>query len=311
MNERRGILTAILAYTLWGLTPLYWALVEGIHPIEVVLIRTIMSFLFMILIIPIFNHTTQFKKDLKYLKENKSKIFTVILAGFVISINWGMYVYGVNSGHAVEVSIGFYLTPLITIILAFLFLRDRYKLVEWVAIGITVIGIIYMIIKLGTVPYIAFIIGLSFAFYSLIKSSLSIHALSSITLETLALLPFAIAGLIYMHVNYGLTIGMNSSTYWLLLAGAVTSVPLVLFSASAKQVPLSLMAFLLYIDPTLIFILGIFVFKEPFSMDEFIGFIFIWIAMILYIYTKYNEGKIAQRAYDSGQYKRRKEELYD
>ncbi len=121
-----GISLAVLAYTLWGLTPLYWALIDGIHPIEVVLIRTIMSFIFMIIIIPMFNHTGEF---IKYLKANKSKIFTVILAGFVISINWGMYVYGVNSGHAIEVSIGFYLTPLVTIILAFIFLRERYKLV--------------------------------------------------------------------------------------------------------------------------------------------------------------------------------------
>src|SRR5699024_9761978 len=196
-------------------------------------------------------------------------------------------VYGVNSGHAIEVSIGFYLTPLVTIILAFIFLRERYKLVEWVAIFITVIGILYMILKLGAIPYIAFIIGLSFAFYSLIKSSLDIHALSSITLETLALLPFAIGGLIYMSMNYDLTIGYNSSTYWLLLSGAVTSIT------------------------TLIFLVRIFIFKEPFSMDEFIGFIFIWIAMILYIYTKYKDGKIAQRAYDSGEYARRKEEMYD
>lgn len=311
MGEKRGISIAVLAYTLWGLTPLYWALIDGIHPIEVVLVRTIMSFVFMIIIIPVFNHTEEFIKDLKYLKENKSKIFTVILAGFVISINWGMYVYGVNSGHAVEVSIGFYLTPLVTIILAFIFLRERYKLVEWIAIFITLSGILYMIIKLGTIPYIAFIIRLSFAFYSLIKSSLDIHALSSITLETLALLPFAIGGLIYMSMNYDLTIGYNTSTYWLLLSGAVTSIPLLLFSASAKKVPLSLMAFLLYIDPTLIFLVGIFIFKEPFSMDEFIGFIFIWIAMFLYIYTKYKDGKIAQRAYDSGEYARRKEEMYD
>src|SRR5699024_4932269 len=184
MGEKRGISIAVLAYTLWGLTPLYWALIDGIHPIEVVLIRTIMSFIFMIIIIPLFNHTGEFIKDLKYLKANKNKIFTVILAGFVISINWGLYVYGVISGHA-----------------------------------------------------FAFIIGLSFAFYSLIKSSLDIHALSSITLETLALLPFAIGGLIYMSMNYDLTIGYNSSTYWLLLSGAVTSIPLLLFSASAKNVP--------------------------------------------------------------------------
>ncbi|AJC96203.1 EamA family transporter RarD [Staphylococcus hyicus] len=283
---KKGIMFSFIAYILWGTLPLYWALITGINAIETLMIRIILSLIFMLILLPIMKQWTTFKNDLHSLIASPKKLIIIIVAGYVVTLNWGTFIYAIEAGYVLQTSLGYYINPLVSILLAMIFFKERFNRLEWGAILIALTGVLYMTIKIGEFPYISLLLAFSFGIYGLLKKLVPLNALSSITIETIVTTPMALIYIVYMALHSHLSIGLNMSTFWLLFSGAVTAVPLLSFSAGAIRIPLSLMGFIQYVGPTLIFILGIFVFNEPFNTDQFITFCFIWSGIFIYILSQ-------------------------
>lgn len=284
---KKGFFFAFGAYILWGILPIYWELISDIGAFEILAFRIVLSMVFMLFILIITKNTAPFKRDIKQLFTNPIQLIAIIAAGYVITINWGTFIWAVTNGHVLQSSLGYYINPLVSILLALTFLKERFNKLEWIAIGLAVIGVLYMTLKMGVFPGISLLLAGSFGVYGLIKKIVPIDAISSITIECIVTAPAGFIYLWYIWQNGGLSFGMNSSSFWLIFSGAVTAVPLILFSAGARRIPLSLTGFIQYIGPTLMFILGIFLFKEPFDIDQLITFVFIWIGIIIYSISQY------------------------
>lgn len=284
---KKGIFFAFGAYFLWGILPIYWGLINDIGAFEILSFRIVLSMIFMLFIVILTKNTEPFKRDIQRLFTNPIQLIAIIAAGYVITINWGTFIWAVTNGHVLQSSLGYYINPLVSILLAFIFLKERFNKLEWIAIGLAVVGVLYMTLKIGVFPGISLLLAGSFGIYGLIKKLIPIDAISSITIECIVTAPAGFIYLWYIWHHGGLTFGMNVSSFWLLFSGAVTAVPLILFSAGARRIPLSLTGFIQYIGPTLMFLIGIFLFKEPFDLDQLITFIFIWIGIIIYSISQY------------------------
>lgn len=284
---KKGIIFAFGAYFLWGILPIYWGLIDDIGAFEILAFRIVLSMIFMLFIVILTKNTAPFKRDIQRLFTNPIQLIAIIAAGYVITINWGTFIWAVTNGHVLQSSLGYYINPLVSILLALIFLKERFNKLEWIAIGLAVVGVLYMTLKIGIFPGISLLLAGSFGIYGLIKKLVPIDAISSITIECIVTAPAGFIYLWYIWHQGGLTFGMNVSSFWLLFSGAVTAVPLILFSAGARRIPLSLTGFIQYIGPTLMFLIGIFLFKEPFDLDQLITFIFIWVGIIIYSISQY------------------------
>lgn len=288
MSEtKKGIIYAALAYVIWGVLPIYWNIVDKIGPFEILAHRILWSAVFMVLLLIFTKQLTMFKHATIKLFKNKKMLFAIIAAGYIITINWGTFIWAVNNHHVLQASLGYYINPLMSILLAFIFLGERFSKAQWLAILLAFLGVIYMTFQVGEFPYVSIILATSFALYGLIKKVVDIDAFSSITIECIVTLPAALIYIYYLSQIDAVTFGVNAASGWLLLSGAVTAIPLILFSAGARRIPLSLTGFLQYIGPTIMFFIGIFLLNEHFDIDQLITFILIWAGIIIYSYSKY------------------------
>lgn len=285
---KKGIFFALGAYVLWGILPIYWELIDHIGAFEILAFRIIFSMIFMILLLVVGRKQREaFLRDVNQLFIHPVQLVAIIVAGYVITINWGTFIWAVTNGHVLQSSLGYYINPLVSIVLALIFLKERFNKFEWLAIIFALIGVLYMTIKIGEFPFVSIMLALSFGVYGLLKKIVHIDAISSIAIECIVTAPAGIIYVIYLWQQHHMTFGFNMSSFWLVLSGAVTAIPLILFSAGAKRIPLSLTGFIQYVGPTIMFILGIFVFKEKFDVHQLITFIFIWIGIILYSISQY------------------------
>ncbi|WP_256277539.1 EamA family transporter RarD [Staphylococcus sp. HMSC066C03] len=279
---------ALGAYVLWGILPIYWELIDHIGAFEILAFRIIFSMIFMILLLVVGRKQREaFLRDVNQLFIHPVQLVAIIVAGYVITINWGTFIWAVTNGHVLQSSLGYYINPLVSIVLALIFLKERFNKFEWLAIIFALIGVLYMTIKIGEFPFVSIMLALSFGVYGLLKKIVHIDAISSIAIECIVTAPAGIIYVIYLWQQHHMTFGFNMSSFWLVFSGAVTAIPLILFSAGAKRIPLSLTGFIQYVGPTIMFILGIFVFKEKFDVHQLITFIFIWIGIILYSISQY------------------------
>lgn len=285
---KKGIFFALGAYVLWGILPIYWELIDHIGAFEILAFRIIFSMIFMILLLVVGRKQREaFLRDVNQLFIHPVQLVAIIVAGYVITINWGTFIWAVTNGHVLQSSLGYYINPLVSIVLALIFLKERFNKFEWLAIIFALIGVLYMTIKIGEFPFVSIMLALSFGVYGLLKKIVHIDAISSIAIECIVTAPAGIIYVIYLWQQHHMTFGFNMSSFWLVFSGAVTAIPLILFSAGAKRIPLSLTGFIQYVGPTIMFILGIFVFKEKFNVHQLITFIFIWIGIILYSISQY------------------------
>ncbi|BFL66609.1 MULTISPECIES: EamA family transporter RarD [Staphylococcus] len=285
---KKGIFFALGAYVLWGILPIYWELIDHIGAFEILAFRIIFSMIFMILLLVVGRKQREaFLRDVNQLFIHPVQLVAIIVAGYVITINWGTFIWAVTNGHVLQSSLGYYINPLVSIVLALIFLKERFNKFEWLAIIFALIGVLYMTIKIGEFPFVSIMLALSFGVYGLLKKIVHIDAISSIAIECIVTAPAGIIYVIYLWQQHHMTFGFNMSSFWLVFSGAVTAIPLILFSAGAKRIPLSLTGFIQYVGPTIMFILGIFVFKEKFDVHQLITFIFIWIGIILYSISQY------------------------
>ncbi|MFO7952509.1 MAG: EamA family transporter RarD [Bacillota bacterium] len=275
-----GIVYGTFAYSLWGLLPLYWNLMEAVPAVEILAHRIFWSFVVMSLVIIV----TGGKAALTASMVDKKKLMLIFLCGFVVSLNWVTYIYAVNSGFVIEASMGYYINPLVVVLLGVTVFKEKLGRWQLTALIIAATGVIIITVQYGRIPWIALILALTFASYGMIKKIIRLDPVSGLVLETFIVMPFALFYL--LSLEYAGT-GALGSVAWplkLVLAGTgiATATPLFLFARGIEKTTFSMMGFLQYIAPTINLILGIFVFKEYFSIMHLVSFCFIWAALIIF-----------------------------
>lgn len=276
----RGLLYAFAAYAWWGFFPLYWKLLKSVPALQLIGHRIIWSFISLITVILILKQWKSFRESIFVFKTFR----IYLLAAVLIGLNWFLYVWAVNAGYIVETSLGYFINPLISVLLGVLFFREKLKLWQWIPILLAASGVLYMTISIGQLPWIALILAFSFGFYGMIKKIAPLSSLQGLTLETVILLIPALVYLIHSeNTGEGAFLHQGLFTdFLIILAGIITTIPLLLFASAAKRIPLSYIGVLQYIAPTIQFLLGVLVFKESFSINQFIGFSAVWIALIIF-----------------------------
>ncbi len=272
----KGLLFGISAYIIWGLLPLYWKLVEEAGAYEILAHRGIWSLLICISLLAL-------RKQLKsaYVMVRSSRTLSLLfLASGLLTINWGVYIWSVTVNRVVEAALGYYITPLINVTFGVLLLREKLRPPQWIAVALAAAGVVILTLGYGSLPWIALVLAISWGSYSLIKKSLNLGALETLSLETLfAFLP----NLVFLFIIQGNGSAEFGSTWTISLllfgAGAATVIPLLLFNGSTTRLPLSTVGLLQYITPTIMFFIGIFINNEDISKTKVIGFAFIWLAL--------------------------------
>lgn len=275
-----GVLYIVAAFTTWGLLPLYWKFLDRIPAEEIFAHRVLWSFVFIFFILVYRSGLN----DARKVVVNPRSVFGIFICAVLISINWFVYIWAVNTGRVVESSMGYYMNPLIVVFLARVVLKEKLGFWKMVSLLLAFIGVTIITVQYGKVPWIALVLALSFALYGLAKKLVNVDPLVGLALETLMITPFALA---YILLKQAKGIGALGSvplvtTLLLLCSGIATATPLLWFSEGAKRVPLSTVGFGQYISPTISLLLGIFVFKERFTTVHIISFGFIWCALVLY-----------------------------
>lgn len=276
----RGIIYAVGAYTLWGLLPVYWKWLQHVPASQVLCHRIIWSFVALFAMIFFLHQVRAFRSEVSSLRVAGK--YTA--AAMLIGINWLIYIWAVNAGFIVETSLGYFINPLLSVLLGVVFFRERLRPWQWTAIALAACGVLYLTISHGELPWIALSLAVTFGLYGLVKKTAPLGSLYGLALETGILFMPAAAFLVYSErAGQGMLFHAGAvSDIMLIGAGAITAVPLLLFSSAAKRIPLSLIGILQYIAPTLQFLLGVMVYGEPFTMAKFIGFGIVWVALILY-----------------------------
>ena len=283
---KRGILYGIGAYALWGFFPIYWKVLHPVSALQVIGHRISWSFILLVAFIVI---TKQWQDFRSVALTSAKTIGIYAIAGVLLTINWLVYVWGVNQGFIVETSLGYFINPLLSVLLGVIFLRERLRLAQWIPVIIAAAGVIYLTFVYGRLPWIALSLAFSFGFYGLVKKLAPLGSLYGLTLETGIVFPAAVIYLIVVQVNGAGAFLHDSALIDLFLVGAgvVTTIPLLMFASAAKQIPLTVVGLLQYIAPTLQFLIGIFIYKEPFDQSHLIGFAVVWVALIIFWVENY------------------------
>ncbi|OWQ87632.1 protein RarD [Roseateles aquatilis] len=279
-HARTGMVYAALAYIAWGLFPLYFKRLVGVDALEVIAHRTLWSLVFVALVLAGLRRWAWLGPVLR----SPKLLATCALSALLLSTNWLIYVWAVQHGHIVEASLGYFINPLVNVMLGFLFLRERLRPVQWLAIGLAAAGVLWLTVTAGQLPWIALMLALSFGFYGLMRKTAHLGALEGLTLETLILSPIAAGALIWwsVHGTSAFAQGDVGQIGWLLLAGPLTAVPLLLFAAGARRITLTTLGLVQYLSPTLQFLLGVWLYGEPLAGARLIGFVLIWSALAVY-----------------------------
>jgi chloramphenicol-sensitive protein RarD len=275
-KNKLGLLFGISAYSLWGLFPLYWPLLEPANALEIVSHRAVWTLVFCFMVLAA---TKALKSTLATLKQPKITV-RLFLTSILVSINWLVYIWATNNGHVVEASLGYYINPLIIIGFGVILLKEKMRPLQWVAVSIASIGVLVLTIDYGRLPWIALVLAISWGSYGLIKKQLGLGALEGLAIETLISA--------FFYLGYLLCIGNQGSgqfghswglTLLLLSAGAVTAIPLLLFNGSTNRLPFTTIGLLQYITPTLQFSVGVWIRHEEMPTARWIGFLIIWVAL--------------------------------
>ncbi|WP_022962470.1 EamA family transporter RarD [Halopseudomonas pelagia] len=281
-ENNQGIAYGVSAYTMWGCFPLFFALFQGVPAYEVLIHRIIWSCVFLALVITLMRRWAPVKKALAH----PGRLGKVLGCAVLIALNWGVYIYSVETHHVLQASLGYFLTPLINVALGMLILRERMARLQGVAVGLAAAGILLQLVLLGTMPWITLILALSFGTYGLLRKQILLDGLSGLFVETLLLLPLALlalAALAQLELSH---FTQDSRTVLLLMAsGVVTAIPLLAFAGAARRLRLATVGFLMYINPSIQFLIAVFVFKEAISAVQLASFALIWLALALYSWS--------------------------
>ena len=279
---QEGVLYAVLAYTAWGLLPVYWKFFGQLPAIEVLSHRILWSMVFLIGLLVWQRRSSEFWQVWRF----KRKVSFLLLTALLLTFNWGLYIYGVNTQRVVETSLGYFINPLANVLLGFAVLKERLHWGQQLAVFLASLGVVNFVWQLGTVPWIALGLAFSFAFYGLLRKLVPVSPMVGLAVETLLVMPVALAFIGYQTAT---GTGHFFANLWLMLllmgAGIVTSIPLLWFNNAAKRLRLSTLGFFQYIAPSLQLLLGIFLYQESFSRTHAVTFGLIWLALLIYSTT--------------------------
>ena len=294
MEQRRGFFLGLSAYLMWGLFPLYWPLLEPAGAVEILAHRVLWSSLVMVLLLVVSRRVPQFLAILG----SPRKFWLLILASVVIAINWGTYIWGVNNGHVVDTSLGYFINPLVTVLMGVFILKERLRPMQWVAMAIAFVAVLGLAIEYGRPPWVALTLAFSFGTYGLAKKQANVEATESLTLETLALAPFAMAFLWWLHSQGAGNFGNHGGAHVALLisTGLITAVPLLCFGAAAIRVSMTTLGLLQYLAPILQFAIGVTLLHEHMSPMRWIGFSLVWLALVIFEAVRHRRRQLALTA---------------
>ena len=286
----KGILNGIAAYALWGFFPIYWKLLHHVPAFQLLGHRIGWSFLLLLGVIFITKQWDEFRAALN---ARTFRIYSI--AALLISVNWLTYVWAVNAGFIVETSLGYFINPLLSVLMGVIFLRERLRVGQWVPVILAAVGVGYLTVVYGQLPWIALLLAFTFGFYGLVKKLAPLGSLYGLTLETgLLFLP----ALVYLGVvqakdtaaflHHGIT-----SDLLIIGAGLVTTVPLLMFASAARQIPLSMIGVLQYLAPTIQFLIGVFIYNETFDQSRLVGFSIVWLALIIFWVENYFANRVS------------------
>jgi len=274
----KGYIMTFVAYVLWGIIPIYWKQLTSFHSFELISLRIMITVVTLLLFVIIAKQ----QEFIIYIRNKKIRRQLMITA-LLIAVNWGVFVFAVNAGYMVQASLGYYMNPLFSVLLGIVVLKEKLSKVQYISLLFAFIGVVYLAVSYGKIPWIALILGSSFALYGLFKKTYHLNSINSLLVETIFLLPITVALVIYTQVNTPWMSSIQSSEWFILcLSGIITAIPLILFSDGAKLIPLSAVGFLQYVAPTLMLLIGVVMYKEAFTMSHKISFLFIWSGLVIY-----------------------------
>ncbi len=278
---RQGILFALAAYFIWGIAPAYFKFIHYVPADEILTHRVIWSFFFMVALISISRQWPQVRR----ITQSPKKIFALALTAVMIGGNWLLFIWAVNNHHMLEASLGYFINPLVNVLLGMIFLGERFRRMQWLAVALAICGVLVQLWTFGSVPVIALALAFSFAFYGLIRKKIAVDAQTGMLIETLWLLP---AAAVYLFLIADSATSHMDANPWslnlmLIAAGIVTTIPLLCFTAAATRLRLSTLGFFQYLGPTLMFLLAVTFYDEIPGPDKLVTFAFIWVALAIFV----------------------------
>jgi len=276
---KRGTAFAFAAYGLWGFFPIYFKALHGVPALQIMTHRVVWSFVVLAALLLLRREYLAFKASLK-----PRTVLIYLAAGVLLAVNWLVYVWAVNAGFVLESSLGYFINPLVSVLLGVIFFRERLRPMQWAPIGLAAAAVVYLALSYGSLPWIALSLAFSFGFYGLMKKIAPLSSLHGLSLETAVLFLPALGYLLFAEFN-GSGAFMHAGaapTLFMAFSGLVTVIPLLLFSSAARMVPLSTLGIIQYVAPTLQFLIGVLVFHEPFPRARAVGFVLIWSALAIY-----------------------------
>jgi chloramphenicol-sensitive protein RarD len=279
-SRRYGVLAGLAANGIWGFFPLYWPLLEPASPLEILAHRITWSLLVCVVLVV----ATAAWAKVRAVTRNPRQLLLLLAASALITVNWGVYIWATNNKHVVEASLGYFINPLLSVVMGVALLRERLRRLQWVAVAVAAVAVAVLTAGYGRLPWIALTLALSFATYGMCKKLAGVDSVPSLAIETAFSFPFAFGYLVFLSIHGTLTFGHSSVSNTLLLAGAgvITVVPLLAFNAAATRIPLSVLGLMQYLTPVLQFSLGVIVYGEVLPLDRWIGFAIVWIALGLF-----------------------------
>ena len=286
----RSSFSVLGCYVLWGLLPIFWKLLANVDSVYVLAQRVLFSCIFCLAIILLKKNGSSVKNILK----SKTERRRYFVCGILISINWGVYILTIAMGKILEASLAYYMNPLFSVVIGALIFKEKLSAFQWVSVGLAFVGVMISVIAYGNVPYLAIIIGLSFALYGAMKKTIKAESEVSICMETMSVLPLALAFIVYAQLSGYTTFSSLSNAEMLLLAasGAVTSIPLMLFAKGIRKTSITTSGILMYINPTLQLLVGVLIYNEVFTKMNAITFAFVWAAVILFVLDSLRKHKV-------------------
>lgn len=279
-NPRRGYVLGLSAYIIWGLFPLYFKLLQAIPAIEIIVHRALWSALFGALLLLVWKHPGWWRE----LRAHPKRLAVLAGCGLLIASNWLIYVWAVNNGRMLEASLGYYINPLINVLLGLVILGERLRRMQWLAVALAAAGVAQQVWQAGSLPWVSLALALTFGFYGLIRKQAPVAALPGLVVETWLLLPIAL-GWLALHpaaLSAQASFWSEPQSWWLVAAGPITLVPLICFNAAARHLPYTTLGFLQYIAPTLVMLQAILLFDEHFDPTRLVAFLFIWAGLAVY-----------------------------
>lgn len=283
---RRGTLYGAGAYLLWGLFPLYWPLLAPSAPLEVLAHRILWSLVVVVVLLAVTRRVEQVRAAVR----DRRRLAQIALAAVVVAINWGTYIYGVTNDRVVETSLGYFVNPIVTVLLGVVVLGERLRPAQWTALGAAFVAVVVLTVENGSPPWIALVLAFSFGTYGLLKKTAGVGAVEGLAIETGVLLPVAAVYVVVIGGGTFATEGVGHAAL-LALSGVVTAIPLLLFGAAASRIPLSTLGVLQYLAPSMQFVLGITLFDEPLPAVKLLGFSLVWCAVALFTVDLLRHGR--------------------